>query len=125
MTNFDPSFSTSASNPDRLIGGDAKLITRNITLISGQNLTRGAVLGKITASGKYNLSLSTANDGSEVPVAILADDRDASGGDKIAPIYETGEFNDTEITLGAAHTVASVRDGLRALNIHLKSPISS
>lgn len=125
MGMHDPSFTSESYDPDRLIAGDLKLITRDVTIISGQNLVRGTVLGKITASGKYNKSLSTANDGSETPVAILADDVDASAGDKEGPIYEQGEFNDTEITLGASHTVASVRDGLRALGIHLKSPVSS
>jgi hypothetical protein len=33
-------------------------------------LPRGALLGKITASGKYVLSLAAANDGSQVPDAV-------------------------------------------------------
>ena len=54
--------------PDKLIAGNAHLLVgRKVTIISGQNLVRGAVLGKITASGKYNLSLSAAADGSQTP----------------------------------------------------------
>lgn len=34
----------------------------------------GTVLGKITASGKYIVSVETAVDGSEVPAAIVMDD---------------------------------------------------
>lgn len=52
-----------------------------VTLISGQNLTAGTVLGKITASGKYTLHNNAASDGSEVAAAVLAYDGDASGGD--------------------------------------------
>lgn len=117
-----PSFSTETSSPDLLIAGsNIGIITRDVTLVSGQNLTRGALLGKITASGKYTLSLSAASDGSQVPVAILVHDTDASGGDQKTAIYESGEFNAAALTIGAAHTVASIRDGLRDLGIHLKA----
>ena len=58
---YDPAFNLSNAVVDRLIAGDdADLVTDVGVLITGQNLTRGAVLGKITASGKLNLSLSAA-----------------------------------------------------------------
>lgn len=42
-------FSSQSYDPDRLIAGPSdELISRNITLLLGQNLTRGAVIGKIT-----------------------------------------------------------------------------
>lgn len=37
-------------------------------------LTVGAVLGKVTATGKYKLSTSAAVDGSQVPAAVLIAD---------------------------------------------------
>lgn len=120
-----PSFSSTSYTPDRLLAGDFPRETQTVTLISGQNLARGAVLGKITASGKYTLSLSASGDGSQTPVAILAADTDASGGDKLAPIYLSGDFNEDRVTLGAGHTVASVRDGLRDLAIYLKKPVAA
>lgn len=114
------SFSSSTLTPDRLIAGpQVGVITRKVTLISGQNLVRGAVLGKITASSKYNLSLSAAADGSQTPDLILAEDCDASGGDKEALAYEAGVFNANALTIGTAHTVASIQEGLRAKGIHL------
>ncbi len=108
--------------PDSLIAGNFPVVSEAITLITGQNLTRGALLGKITASGKYNLSLSAAVDGSETPVAILAKDTDATAADVETVAYEAGEFNDNAITFGTAHTAASVKAGLRDLNIYLKTP---
>jgi hypothetical protein len=114
------SFASTAYTPDKLIAGNAHLlVSRKVTLISGQNLVRGAVLGKITASGKYNLSLSGASDGSQTPDLILAEDCDASGGDKEALCYARGDFNETALTLGTAHTAASIREGLRAKGITL------
>lgn len=114
------SFSSTSFVPDNLIAGNHdELVGEKITLLSGQNLVRGAVLGKITASGKYNLSLSAAADGSQTPDLILAEDCDASAGDKQALAYSRGDFIAQELTLGAAHTIASIKEGLREKNIIL------
>ncbi|TWA76441.1 bacteriophage lambda head decoration protein D [Azospirillum brasilense] len=117
---FKPGVSSESYAPDLLLAGDFPRMTRSVTLVSGQNLVRGAVLGKITASGKYVLSASAASDGSQTPVAVLMDDCDASGGDKTVGIYESGEFLGTALTLGAGHTLASIRDGLRDLSIYIR-----
>jgi hypothetical protein len=117
-----PSFSTETFTPDLLIAGsNVGVVTRDVTLISGQNQPRGALLGKITASGKYTLSLSASSDGSQVPCAILVHDTDATGGDQKTAIYEAAEVNAAALTIGAGHTIASIRDGLRDLGIHLKA----
>lgn len=120
------SFSSTSFTPDRLIAGpQIGVIARQITLITGQNLTRGAVLGKITASGKYNLSLSAAVDGSQTPDLILAEDTDATAADKETIAYEAGVFNTNALTLGAAHTLASIQEGLRAKGIHFQTAASA
>lgn len=114
------SFSSASNAYDRLIAGNADdLIGRKVTVISGQNLMRGALLGKITASGKYTLSASGASDGSQAPDAVLVDDCDASAGDAEALVYVRGDFNATAISYGTGHTAASVRDGLRSKGIFL------
>lgn len=76
-------------------------------------------------SGKVVKSLAAAVDGSAVPVAILADDADASGGDVVCPTYVAGEFYDAAMTFGAGHTAASTRDALRARGIHLVSGVAA
>ena len=111
--------------PDRLIGGAFPMATDSVTLISGQDLARGALLGKITASGKYTLSLSGASDGSETPEAILLDAVDASAGDKAAPIALTGQFNEDSVVYGTGHSKASVKAGLRDKGIFLVTPQSA
>lgn len=111
--------------PDSLHAGDFPIRTEKVTVITGQNLVRGALLGKITASGKVNLSLSAAVDGSQTPYAVLAEDIDATAEDKEAVAYISGDFNADAITYGAAHTAASVKDGLRDKNIYLHTPISA
>ncbi len=92
---------------------------RQITLASGQNLARGAVLGKVTASGKYVLSLSAAADGSQTPDAILAEATDASAADVLTPAYFGGGFNQDALIYGAAHNAGSIKEGLRGKGIHL------
>jgi len=107
--------------PDNLIAGDYPRTERVVTIASGANLTKGAVLGKITASGKYKLSASAASDGSEAPDAILAETANAASADVQAVVYFSGEFNELALTLGASHTVASIKAGLRDKNIYLRS----
>lgn len=102
----------SAYNPKNILAGGT-YTTRKVTIISGQNLVAGAVLGKITASGKFNLSLAAAGDGSQSPDMVLAQDCNASGGDKEAIAYETAQVVGSALTLGASHTIASIRETLR------------
>lgn len=118
---YKAKFATETYSPDRLIAGNHHLlIGRQVTILSGQaNLKRGSVLGKITSGGKYVLSLSGSSDGSQVPDLILAEDCDATSGDKIALAYVRGDFNANALTLGTAHTVASITEGLRAKGITL------
>lgn len=54
-----------------------------VVILSGQNLKAGAVLGKITASGKYKQCDNTtpASDGSQNAAAVLLADVDASAAD--------------------------------------------
>ncbi len=77
------------------------------------------------ANGEYKLSASGASDGSQTPDLILADDVDASTGDKHALAYSRGDFNANAITLGAGHTVASITEGLRSKGIALLPAVSA
>ena len=111
--------------PDGLLAGNAHLlVARKVTVLAGQVLLRGAVLGTITASGKAILSLAAATDGSETPDLILAEAVDATGGDAPAVAYERGDFNSGALTMGAGHTVASIRERLRAKGITLLAAVA-
>lgn len=119
------SFSSTSSAADNLLAGNPHLlIGRKVTIPAGQALKRGAVLGKITASGKYLLSLSASSDGSQTPDLILAEDCDASAADKEALAYARGDFNASGLILGASHTVDSIREGLRAKGIAIFNSIA-
>ncbi|MDP7130868.1 MAG: head decoration protein [Paracoccaceae bacterium] len=53
----------------------------SVTLLAGTDYPLGAVLGVVTASGKYTLSPATGTDGSETAAAVLIEAVDASAAD--------------------------------------------
>lgn len=120
VSSVSAGFRTDTFTPDRLIADDADdIIGKGIVLAAGQNLVRGSVLGKVTATGKYVLATAAANDGSQNPSVVLADDCDASLADSPAIAYFSGTFNSAALTLGAGMTAPVVADALRGLSIML------
>lgn len=111
--------------PDSLFSGSFPVATGSVTIAAGADLVRGAVLGKITASGKYALSAIAASDGSETPVAILLEDAAAASEDVVAPVAFTGQFNPAALTFGTDHDADTVWDDLRSRGIFLKEVVSA
>ncbi len=66
-----------------------------------------------TSTRTWKLSAAAATDGSAEPDVVLAQAVDATDGDVEALAYETGQAIESALTLGAGHTVASIREGLR------------
>ncbi|MGI4798496.1 MAG: head decoration protein [Janthinobacterium lividum] len=121
-----PFQTVSSYAPDNLIAGLTQVVSENGTLLAGQALPRGALLGRITASGKLTLSTATATDGSQVPYGILYDAYDATAGDLAGVgLYVKGEFNGNAMTFGAGQTVASVKDALRNAGIYIKPVVTA
>ena len=69
---------------------DPNYTNEAITLLLGTNYKSGAVLGKITASGKYKLAVVGAGDGSAVAVAVLLNPVDATLADATGIILARG-----------------------------------
>jgi hypothetical protein len=115
---------TATGNTEYTGGG----LTLTITDAGTDPVAGEAFIVTVTAaagSGHYVKSLAAATDGSQTPVAILAEDADATSGTVTTLAYVMGEFNVNEMTFGAGHTAASVKDGLADLNIFLKTPVSA
>jgi hypothetical protein len=104
--------------PDGLIAGDYPIQTEAGTLITGQNLARGTVVGKITASGKFTTALSASSDGSQAVYGILADSVDATSADKACVVYISGEFNTNAMTFGTGITIAAANRRRRLRSNH-------
>ena len=94
---------TETYDPLGLIAGDYPRFVQKVTIADSAALTAGAVLGRITTGGKYQLSLAAAEDGSEAAVAVLAEDADASDGDVEGLVYIAGAFNADKLTFGTGH----------------------
>ena len=120
----DANYTTEDFNYDNLVAGDFPLVTDAQTLITGQNLERGAALGKITASGKLTQLDSSAGDGSENAYAILMEDCDASLADTACRIYLSGEFNENAVGFVSGDTAATFADAFRAISIFLKNALA-
>src|SRR5512134_274939 len=69
---------------------NANYCRETVTLKSGTNFALGAVLGKLTADGKYTLSPASAADGSETAVAVLLEAADATAADTTGLIAARG-----------------------------------
>ncbi|WP_295541070.1 head decoration protein [uncultured Pseudacidovorax sp.] len=71
---------------------------------------------------KYVKAVATATDGSQTPAAVLADAADASGGDVLAGVYLTGEFNANAMTYDSSFaSVAALQAACRPASIFVKS----
>ena len=61
-----------------------------VTLLAGTNYPIGAVLGRITASGKYKLATSGGSDGAQTASAVLLYAVDATGADAVGVVVVRG-----------------------------------
>jgi len=87
-------------------------------VLSGETVTKGDVLGIVTADGKLKVCDSTAVDGSEVAAAVATKDIDASGGDVTdQDVLIAGEVNGDLLTFGGTDTLADHFDELRDVGI--------
>ena len=104
---------------DNLIVAGFPITNRDMTLLSGQVVQRGQVLGKVTATGKLKAYTSGASDGSETPYAIAADDTDASGGDTVIAPYIQAHVSQDALIFAAtddydtAAEILAVNDALQ------------
>ncbi|SHN18268.1 head decoration protein [Roseibium suaedae] len=103
---------TATYQPGGLIAGTYPVGKRTVT-ITGGAFEEGTVLGRITASDKYTLSLTASADGSEVPAVILPVAVDASGGDVTGPVNDSGEFDASKLVYGAGHDADTVEASFR------------
>jgi hypothetical protein len=109
-------------DPTSIVASGSDLVARSITVLSGSTvntitpLPRGTVLGRISASDKYIPSVSTASDGSQTPVGVLADTVDPSAGDIVCDAYFEGEFADLKLTFDAGWTATTLEAAFRKAN---------
>jgi hypothetical protein len=91
-----------------------------IAMIAGDSI---AIIAEPSGLGLYKQAKATATDGSEVPVAILAD---TSNGNSVSGgLYVQGEFNANALIIDPSFTLAQVIGLLQPRNIWAKIPVSA
>jgi hypothetical protein len=97
---------------------------RNITVVSGQNLVAGTVVGKITSSGKYTAYDDDNNDGSEAAAGVLLCAVDATDDDKAGVIIDRdAEVKDDLLVWASSNDATDITNGkadLEALGIRVR-----
>lgn len=73
---------------------------------------------------KAQLVDSTAVDGSEHPYAVLAQDADASDGDKVTVAYIRAQVNEDALSFGGSDTIDTHREEMEAKGLIPRSPVS-
>ena len=111
--------------PDDLIAGDAQIRAVSGVIPAGSDIARGAVLGQVTATGAWILSLAAAADGSQTPRGILGEGTDGVlAADATRPVYIAGDFNERRITIGAGHDLDSVRAAFLGTPLFIQTTVS-
>lgn len=95
------------------------LITTGAGIAAGDQFSLTAAPG----SGQYVLASAAAVDGSEVPVAVLADDADPTSGVVNGGVYLMGEFNVNAMTFGNGISIPYAKTALRPFGIFLKTAV--
>ncbi len=116
---------------DALIAGEKQpIITKGITLAAAQGvLSRGTLIGVVTATKLAVLCDSTKSDGSQIPEYILGAtcDTGAAGATLNVPTiaYQTGIFNRAAIITAAGQDINAFEQQLRQVGILLRDTIAN
>lgn len=98
------------------------LITATVELENDQTeLNKGAILGKVTSSGKYKLVDTSAVDGSQTPNCVLA--HNVNLGDITATCYASGQFNLSQVYIEDNDNILNCVDDLRIVNIYIATEV--
>lgn len=108
-----------------LTEGNGEISRAVATLITGQNLVAGTVLGVITASGKLTRCAHAAADGSQNAAGILFGDTNATAADVTGVVYTArlSEVRSAQILFSAGASGGNILTqtaALLALNIVLR-----
>ncbi|TDB43332.1 head decoration protein [Photorhabdus luminescens] len=122
---FAPGMTSTMFVPDQLVSGPLQLVTDTVTIAKVGKLKRGTVLGVITEINEYVLSVKTAKDGREKPIAILVDDVDTTTESKSCGVYLMGEFNEHKLIFDASWTLEDLKIALRPSAIFIRDAIQA
>lgn len=86
-----------------------------VTIAEGLDLPRGALLGRIAATGEYQISAPASTDGSQYPVGVLALAVDSTGGAAAGQMLTAGTYSSLHMTFGTGWDVGTLQVQLGSL----------
>ena len=110
---------TGTYSPDNLVLGDLPTISEDQTIVTGQDVVRGTLMGKITSGGKLTACDHTASDGSEGPYGVMIEDCDASSADVECGVYVFGHFDSASLTFGGSSTISDLKAAMRLVGLYV------
>lgn len=97
MEDIMPEIITDTFNYDNLLAGGDFTVLEIGTVDETVEVKRGTVLGRVSATKNFKVCKDANGDGSEKPVAILAEDLPAGAQNKDKYIYLAGNFNSSAV----------------------------
>lgn len=110
---------------DNLIAGSQKaIVQRPATVALSQSWSRGQVVARVTATGKWQIADEDATANYD-DVGIAVEAVDTFGGEKNTTVYVEGEFNENEVLVQYADLVADWREKLAGHGIYLRKAVTT
>lgn len=116
---------TGSATLDNLFAGDFPVVTGAVTVLDGEVLVRGSVVGLVTASGKAVLLDKDATDGSQNPYGVVLTAASPSGADGTTSVALSGEFTSSELGFVSGTVYTDVSSAMRALSMYIHVPVAS
>lgn len=96
-----PSIENDTLNYDNLLAGGDFTVLEVGTVDEAGEVKRGTVLGRVSATNTFKICKDANDDGSNKPVAILAEDLPAGASNKDKYVYLSGNFNKSAVIFDA------------------------
>jgi hypothetical protein len=111
---------------DNLIAGNQKkLVQMPATARVYESFSRGQIIGRLTATGKWQVIDIAAISGCNL-FGIAAEAVDTTDGtERNFSVYVEGEFNDEAVLYSYSDTVTDWKPTLDAQGIYLKNPLNT
>lgn len=111
--------------PDNLIAGSQKpIVNDKATVALSQTWSRGQVVAKVTATGKWQIADEDATANYD-DVGIAVEAVDTFGGEKNTSVYVEGEFNENEVLVQYGDTTDDWRAKLAGHGIYLRDAMTT
>jgi hypothetical protein len=109
---------------DNLIAGLQKnLVTRSATIRNGEAFSRGAILGRLTATGLWQeAQFSNLSNFDELGIASEA--IDSTAGQVVTDVFVEGEFSENAVQFFYSNVADDWRETLEAHGIYLRKTVS-